>query len=129
MAPSAPVSRQWGFLSSALLLTPYLLALGFLSTYLHYNLPTPQQALFSADGTPIFSEKQAMVYLHDMSTWPDGTSKYRIVGTEEMVETEVYLLDAIEGIKREVMAKMGGLHEIEVWHQVSRASREWESVR
>lgn len=126
MAPSPPPatpSRQWGFLSSVLVLTPYLLALGFISTYLHYTLPTPQQELSAPDGiTPIFSENQAMRYIYDMSTYPDGSSKYRIVGTEEMVETEVYLLAAIEDIKREVAEKMEGLHEIEVWHQVGSGS-------
>lgn len=35
-----------------------------------------------------------------------------------MVESEVYLLEEIEKIKEQVALKMGGLHQIEVWHQV-----------
>lgn len=54
-----------------------------------------------------------------MSVRPNGSSRYRIVGTEEMLWTEEYLLKEIERIKAEIEAKMGGLHEVEVSHQVS----------
>ncbi|ORY69282.1 hypothetical protein BCR35DRAFT_319080 [Leucosporidium creatinivorum] len=44
--------------------------------------------------------------------------RYRIVGTPEMVETEQYLLKEIERIREEVVARMGDLHQIEIWHQI-----------
>lgn len=58
--PSRP-SSQWGFLASAAMLTPFLLAIGLLSSHLHYTLPTPGTESYAPDGTtPIFNEATAM---------------------------------------------------------------------
>ena len=109
-AVTPPKSTRWGFVASLSALLPFCVGLILFSSSLHYSLPTPQQELFAPDGvTPLFSENQAMRYIHDLSTHEDGTPKYRIVGTEEMVETEKYLLAAIEKIKEETALKMGGL--------------------
>lgn len=123
LAAAAPSrSTRWSFLPSVAVLLPFLLGLILFSASLHYSLPTPQQELFAPDGiTPVFSENQALRYIYDLSTHEDGTPKYRIVGTEEMIETERYLLAAIEKIKEETALKMGGLHQVEVWHQVRRS--------
>ncbi|KAL8286292.1 hypothetical protein RQP46_004780 [Phenoliferia psychrophenolica] len=112
-------SRQWGFVASAAVLVPFLLATGFLSAHLHYTLPTPGSASYAPDGvTPIFNEATAMQIIQDLAVHPNGSPRYRIVGTEEMVETDRYVLNAAEKIKEDVVLNMGDLHQIEIWHQV-----------
>lgn len=114
-------SKQLAFGPATALLLPVILFLGWLSAHLHYSLPTPQQDLFLADGiTPVFSEREALRYINDLATHEDGSPRYRIVGTKEMVLTEEYLLKEVDRIRQEVVARMpAGLHQIEVWHQVS----------
>jgi hypothetical protein len=81
--------------------------------------------MFLADGTtPVFSEKEALRYVHDLATHEDGSPRYRIVGTEEMVLTEEYLLKEVDRVRQLVVERMpAGLHQIEVWHQVRRADK------
>lgn len=87
--------------------------------HLHYKLPTPNSSPYAADGiTPIFDEAQAMRYIHDLAEYDDGTPRYRIVGTEEMVLTDKYLLDVLGRMKEKVARAIGNTHEIEIWHQV-----------
>lgn len=110
---------QLSLLPSLIILGPILLALAYLSLHLHYTLPTPQAALFTPDGLiPQFSETEAMKYINALATHEDGEPRYRIVGTPEMVETERYLVREVERIREEVVARTGGLHQIEVFHQV-----------
>ncbi|KAM0755633.1 hypothetical protein T439DRAFT_320338 [Meredithblackwellia eburnea MCA 4105] len=116
--PASTRTRQWGFLSSVAVLLPFVVGAAYLSAHLHYSLPTPITTPFAPDGTPVFNEAKAMEYIRDLSTHADGSPKYRIVGTEEMVETDRYLLAAVEKIKEDVVLNMGDLHQIEVWHQV-----------
>ena len=59
-----------------------------------------------------------MSYIRDLALYPDGSARYRIVGTQEMVETEKYLISVIERLKEEVTRATGNTHQIEVWHQV-----------
>lgn len=88
--------------------------------HLHYTLPTPKTSPYAADGlTPQFDESAAMRYIVDMAMYADGTPRYRIVGTEEMVLTEQYLLGVLERIKEQVDRTTAAGHEIEIWHQVS----------
>lgn len=55
--------------------------------------------------------------------YPDGNPRYRIVGTEAMLDSEEYLMEEINKIKREVELKMpGGFHQIEVFHQIGDGS-------
>ncbi|GAA5843912.1 hypothetical protein JCM11251_002246 [Rhodosporidiobolus azoricus] len=116
-------SRQWRLLPSLLVLLPLLFALAYTSVHLHYTLPTPSTSEFTIleNGTaiPIFSELRAMRYITDLSEYEDGTPRYRIVGTKEMVQTDEYLLARIEEIKAEMVRRHpeGGM-QIEVWHQV-----------
>ncbi len=86
--------------------------------HLHYKLPTPNTSPYAADGiTPIFDEAQAMRYIHDLAEYEDGSPRYRIVGTEEMVLTETYLLGVLERMKEEVARTPGNPNQIEIWHQ------------
>ncbi|KAI5479232.1 endoplasmic reticulum metallopeptidase [Pseudohyphozyma bogoriensis] len=117
---------QLSFLRSLLLLAPFLYGLVYVSVRLHYTLPAPQQDLFDATGAAQFSEKQAMKYIWDLAVHPDNSPRYRILGTEEMVETEEYLIKAVEKIRDEVVAKMGGLHQIEIWHQTGSGAHLFE---
>jgi len=87
--------------------------------HLHYSLPTPNTTPYAADGiTPHFDEAQAMRYIEEMALYPDGTPRYRIVGTEEQVLTEKYLIGVLERLKEEVARTSGNKHQIEIWHQV-----------
>lgn len=112
-------ARKWGFAASAALIVPFVLLAGFISAHLHYTLPTPQLEQYLPDGTPVFSEKAAFSYVSDLSTHADGTPKYRIVGTHEMVETDEYILAAVKRIREDVVLNgEEGLHQIEIWYQV-----------
>ncbi|SCZ90186.1 BZ3500_MvSof-1268-A1-R1_Chr1-3g01827 [Microbotryum saponariae] len=117
--------RRWGFLPSAAVLLPLLVSLAYLSTRVHYTLPTPNPSLFAADGkTPLFSETRGMDIIRALATHPDGEPRYRIVGTEEMVETERWVLDEVHRIRDDVVARMQGHPvQIETWHQLS-----WEHL-
>lgn len=128
-APGEPVKklavpdsrrRQLGFWPSIMLLLPAIIALGSLSVHWHYTLPAPVQDLVAPDGqTAQFCERQAMQYINDLATHEDGSPRYRIVGTEEMVATEKYIVSQVERIRNEVVAQMGDYHQIEIWHQVN----------
>ncbi|KAK4701094.1 hypothetical protein P7C70_g5142, partial [Phenoliferia sp. Uapishka_3] len=123
LPPTSPSPLQFSFLSSIVLLIPFILLTGYISSTLHYTLPIPSNTSYSSDGlTPKFNEQTAMNIISDLSTHPDGTPKYRIVGTEEMVETDKYVLKKAERIKEEVGLNMGELHQIEIWHQVGSGS-------
>ncbi|KAM0793486.1 hypothetical protein ACM66B_000927 [Microbotryomycetes sp. NB124-2] len=114
-----PLSRRLPFWQSLSIVLPFVLLLGWLSAHLHYTLPTPRTELFSANGSQaLFSEQQALQYINDLAVYPDGQPRYRIVGTEEMVKTEQYIVEQVERIRSEVVAKMGDFHQIEVWHQI-----------
>ncbi|BGP28517.1 hypothetical protein JCM10296v2_000252 [Rhodotorula toruloides] len=117
--PRASPSKQWSLLPSLAVILPLLALFTYVSVHLHYALPEPQHALFSPDGTPVFSESKAMRYIHDLAAYGDGTPRYRIVGTKEMVETDNYLLDKIAEIREEVVQRHpnGGM-QVEVWHQI-----------
>ncbi|GEM06060.1 endoplasmic reticulum metallopeptidase [Rhodotorula toruloides] len=123
IAPASPPrpspSKQWSLLPSLAVILPLLALFTYISANLHYALPEPQHALFSPDGTPVFSESKAMRYIHDLAAYGDGTPRYRIVGTKEMVETDNYLLDKIAEIREEVVQRHpnGGM-QVEVWHQI-----------
>lgn len=65
-----------------------------------------------------------MRYINDLALYPDGQPRYRIVGTEEMVLTEKYLVSVLERIKEEVDRTEGITSQIEIWHQVSHNSLE-----
>lgn len=108
------------FLPSLLLLLPLLSILSYTSYTLHYTLPTPLPPHDPTTLAPQFSELEAMKYVQDLAVHSgDGAPRYRIVGTEEMVETERYLLGKVEGIKSLVESQGFGQEvEIEVWHQV-----------
>lgn len=111
-------SKQWPFWPSFLVLFPILVGLTLTSSHLHYTLPKPQGALYK-DGVAVFSEAQAMKYIYALSQHEgSGYPKYRIVGTEEMVEGEKYIMDVVEKIKAETA--LAGVHEVEIWHQVSK---------
>ncbi|KAJ8297177.1 putative endoplasmic reticulum metallopeptidase 1 [Rhodotorula toruloides] len=117
--PRASPSKQWSLLPSLAVILPLLALFTYISVHLHYALPEPQHALFSPDGSPVFSESKAMRYIHDLAAYGDGTPRYRIVGTKEMVETDNYLLDKIAEIREEVVQRHpnGGM-QVEVWHQL-----------
>ncbi|KAK4055194.1 hypothetical protein OIV83_000474 [Microbotryomycetes sp. JL201] len=116
---SSSARQPLSFWPSLLIVLPVIVALGWLSAHLHYSLPEPGTELFSANGSQaVFSEHQALKYINDLAVHSDGSPRYRIVGTEEMVITEKYIIDQVERIRREVVAKMGDFHQIEVWHQV-----------
>ena len=110
--------KPWAVLPSMAVLLPILALFTWVSVRLHYQLPTPGHALFSPDGTPIFSESHAMRYIKDLASYGDGTPRYRILGTREMVETDEYLLDKVRQIRDDVVQRHpdGGM-QLEVWHQ------------
>ncbi|BGP12418.1 hypothetical protein JCM10213v2_000334 [Rhodosporidiobolus nylandii] len=119
---SSPVEkpyRQWPLLPTLVVLLPLLALFTFTSVHLHYALPTPNSDLVDANGTAVFSEAKALEYVRDLAAYADGTPRYRIVGTKEMVQTDEYLLRKIEEIKAQVVAAHpdGGM-QVEVWHQV-----------
>jgi hypothetical protein len=111
--------KQWSFFAFAGLVLPLIFALGYVSVHLHYELPEPRVEQFSLAGQPTFSEVSAMRYIRDLAAYADGTPKYRIVGTKEMVETDNYILDEIAAIREQVVRQHpdGGM-QIEVFHQV-----------
>lgn len=111
--------KQWSFFAFASLVLPLIFALGYISVHLHYELPEPRVEQFSPAGQPTFSEVSAMRYIRDLAAYADGTPKYRIVGTKEMVETDKYILDEIAAIREQVVRQHpeGGM-QIEVFHQV-----------
>lgn len=115
-----PAPRQWPFSAFASVVFPLLLLLGYISVHLHYELPTPNAAEFGLQGEPTFSEVSAMRYIRDLAQYADGTPKYRIVGTKEMVETDKYIMAEIAKIREEVVKRhpQGGM-QVEVFHQVS----------
>ena len=111
--------KQWSFFAFASLVLPLIFTLGYISVHLHYELPTPRVEQFSLAGQPTFSEVAAMRYIRDLAAYADGTPKYRIVGTKEMVETDNYILDEIAAIREQVVRQHpdGGM-QVEVFHQV-----------
>ncbi|GAA6040391.1 hypothetical protein JCM8097_007592 [Rhodosporidiobolus ruineniae] len=112
--------KQWSTLPALAVLLPILALFTYLSVTLHYTLPTPSHTSFAEDGvTPIFNEARAMGYIQDLAAYADGTPRYRIVGTKEMVQTDEYLLDRIAEIREEMVRRHpeGGM-QIEVWHQI-----------
>lgn len=135
-APPPSFARQLSFWPAIAILLPVMVALTWVSCYMHYTLPQPRAELYlptsssSSNGSSspglqaVFSEHEAMRYIHALATHEDGSPRYRIVGTEEMVLTEQYLLREIERIRDQVVEKMPlGLHQIEIWHQVRRVCR------
>jgi len=113
-----------------LILLPILSLLTYTSVKLHYALPSPETQEYAysnltGDLEPIFSERRAMGYIRDLSTYGGGTEvpRYRIVGTKEMQRTDEYLLAKLEEIKREVIERHpnGGM-QVEVWHQIGDGS-------
>ncbi|KDE09627.1 hypothetical protein MVLG_00034 [Microbotryum lychnidis-dioicae p1A1 Lamole] len=112
--------RRWGFLPAAAVLLPFLVSLAYLSLRVHYTLPTPNPSLFAADGkTPLFSETRGMDIIRALATHPDGEPRYRIIGTEELVETEQWVLDEVHRIRDDVITRMQGHPvQIETWHQI-----------
>ncbi|SCV68329.1 BQ2448_450 [Microbotryum intermedium] len=121
LASRVPLQHhRWSFLPSAVVLLPLLISLAYLSIQMHYALPTPNASLFAADGTtPLFTETRGMDIIRTLATHPDGEPRYRIVGTEEMVETEQWVLDEVHRIRDDVVARMQGYPvQIETWHQV-----------
>ncbi|BGP44460.1 hypothetical protein JCM10450v2_000274 [Rhodotorula kratochvilovae] len=117
-AQLARTPKPWPFLPSLLVLLPITLLFAWTSIHLHYQLPTPNHALFSPNGTPIFSEGHAMRYIKDLASYGDGTPRYRILGTREMIETDEYILAKVREIREDVVQHhpTGGM-QLEVWHQ------------
>ncbi|GAA5888919.1 hypothetical protein JCM6882_002906, partial [Rhodosporidiobolus microsporus] len=121
--PRSHHSKQWSLLPSLLVLLPLLFLFTYTSVHLHYSLPAPGVDEFATldNGTvvPVFSEQRALKYITDLAAYQDGTPRYRIVGTKEMVQTDEYLLARVEEIKAEMVRRHpeGGM-QIEVWHQV-----------
>lgn len=122
--------KQWSFFAFASLVLPLICALGYVSVHLHYELPEPRVEQFSLAGQPTFSEVSAMRYIRDLAAYADGTPKYRIVGTKEMVETDNYILDEIAAIREQVVRQHpdGGM-QIEVFHQVRPACLFFGNIR
>ncbi|GAA6054771.1 hypothetical protein JCM3770_000935 [Rhodotorula araucariae] len=110
--------RPWPVLPSLLVLLPIIALFTWTAIHLHYQLPTPNHALFTPNGTPIFSESHAMRYIKDLASYGDGTPRYRILGTREMVETDEYILEKVREIREDVVQRhpSGGM-QLEVWHQ------------
>lgn len=117
--PPRPSPKPWPVLPSLAVLLPVIACFGWISVHLHYALPNPNNALFTPSGSPIFSEGHALRYIRDLAAYGDGTPRYRILGTREMVQTDEYLLDKIAQIRQEVVDRHpdGGM-QVEVWHQV-----------
>ncbi|GJN92127.1 hypothetical protein Rhopal_005157-T1 [Rhodotorula paludigena] len=117
--PPRPSPKPWPVLPSLAVLLPVIACFGWISVHLHYALPTPNNALFTPSGSPIFSEGHALRYIRDLAAYGDGTPRYRILGTREMVQTDEYLLDKIAQIRQEVVDRHpdGGM-QVEVWHQL-----------
>jgi hypothetical protein len=133
MPPKTFRSRSQGQLRALLLLGPFLAVLAFIAGKLHYHLPVPSTALRdAATGQPCFSESRALEVVHHLA----DTIGYRIVGTQEMVQSEAYLLGVVEDIKGQLdSSDLQGFHEvclfsislyfsancassqIEIWHQ------------
>ena len=79
-------------LPATALLLAFLSLLVTLSLHLHYDLPLPQ-AGYAPDSTPQFSELRAKQYVSDLAQYPNGEPKYRILGTNALVEAENYVRD------------------------------------
>ncbi|GAA5858742.1 hypothetical protein JCM8547_004967 [Rhodosporidiobolus lusitaniae] len=130
--PSSPSShqhspakqhKQWSLLPSLAVLLPILALFTYASVHSHYTLPDPVLDLFDTNGTAQFCEANALTVINDLAAYSDGTPRYRIVGTKEMVQTDEYLLDRISDIRDQMVQEHpeGGM-QIEVWHQVGAGS-------
>lgn len=101
-------------------LTLFILVIGYLAIFFHYQLPTPISALDNAASEragkgPLFSEGKAMDIISKLSV----DIGYRIVGTKQHVDAEEWLLEEVrnyEGLHH--LGGGAGDVQVEVWQQL-----------
>lgn len=97
--------------------SPGWISLSWISSYLRYALPSPMPLPAPISSSPstsplYFSEALANTYIQHLAE----DIGYRIVGTEEMVESVEYVLEVLEKLKADA-AKVGSNKQFEIWHQ------------
>lgn len=99
------------FLRCLLWLVPIYSVLPYFFAKLHYRLPTPVNVLNAADGTPIVSEGNILAHIAALEE-----IGFRIVGTEEAVKGEEYVIDEV--VKLKERCDEGGIIKCDMWIQI-----------
>lgn len=105
----------------------FLALLSLISYQLHYTLPTPViEASDPATGLPQFSEQNVRKIVRHLST----DIGYRVVGTEQELETKQYLIKELSDLKEQ--ARVHGLRgaedlpQFDMWVQVGDGSHRFD---
>ncbi|KAG0099208.1 hypothetical protein BGZ93_008692 [Podila epicladia] len=115
------VLRAWG------MFVGFLGLLCLISYQLHYTLPTPViETSDPATGLPQFSEQNVRKIVRHLST----DIGYRVVGTEQELETKQYLIKELSDLKEQarVHALRGAedLPQFDMWVQVGDGSHRFD---
>ncbi|KAF9378753.1 hypothetical protein CPB97_009378, partial [Podila verticillata] len=104
----------------------FLALLSLISYQLHYTLPTPVIESSDPAGLPQFSEQNARKIVRHLST----DIGYRVVGTEQELETKQYLIKELSDLKEQ--ARVHGLRgaedlpQFDMWVQVGDGSHRFD---
>ncbi|KAF9215005.1 hypothetical protein CPC16_007592 [Podila verticillata] len=104
----------------------FLVLLCLISYQLHYTLPTPVIESSDPAGLPQFSEQNARKIVRHLST----NIGYRVVGTEQELETKQYLIKELSDLKEQ--ARVHGLRgaedlpQFDMWVQVGDGSHRFD---
>ncbi|KAJ9119852.1 hypothetical protein QFC24_005566 [Naganishia onofrii] len=108
--PTPSPRRGKSLVRTLLWLSPLVTLLPYLLSKLHYSLPEPRQETHLSDGTPVVSEANIMKHIQVLED-----IGYRIVGTVEAVEGELYVLDQAEALANK--CAMSDVLECNLWYQ------------
>ncbi|KAJ9121564.1 hypothetical protein QFC22_002183 [Naganishia vaughanmartiniae] len=110
-AKSTPSPRHGKSVVKTLLwLSPLVTVLPYMLSKLHYSLPEPRQESHLSDGTPVVSEANIMKHIQELEN-----IGYRIVGTEEAEQGEIYVFDQAEALANK--CAMSDVLECNLWYQ------------
>lgn len=89
----------------------------FLVSRVHRTLPTPATSDIDAStGLPQFNEARAMSVVRRLSDAEHFG--HRIVGTKELLDSQVYLMGLLDQMKADLEASdLGQMHEMEIFNQ------------
>ncbi|KAG9099279.1 hypothetical protein FRC06_005442 [Ceratobasidium sp. 370] len=112
------MSGQPSFKKTCLGLLPALLVIPWLTTKLHYELPSPVVELTDPKtGLPQISEAQVLAHVRTLSE----DIGFRTVGTKEHAEGDAWLLAQVENLREQCVQAVRGTPgrklECEVWRQ------------
>ncbi|KAF9428135.1 hypothetical protein BGZ94_003293 [Podila epigama] len=105
----------------------FLVALAFVAYQFHYTLPTPvHEGVNPSTGIPQFSEENARKIVRHLSS----DIGYRVVGTEQELETKQYLIKELSSLKEQarIQALRGAenLPNFDMWVQVDDGSHRFD---